>query len=795
MTLEEIRKIAINSAQVYYKYLEDNGEGYEEIQVSELSYVESSIFLIKLKVSKRLFDLEAIWFRNKNTGEEFDVSKVKIVEYDRDNNILLINPVKEIASKFKKLEKKDLILISDLKFLVRKVEEWYERNGTKVLLPINTSKYKDRFDEITYFDDLKPSENQKESLYNIFSKPFSYVWGAPGTGKTQFVLSYAIMHYINKNDKVAILAPTNNSIEQVLRGVLSMTDKAKIDRKKILRLGAPSKKFAEKYPEVCEQRGLQKEIEALKKQIKNIDRVIDYRNAANQLSQILDKLSLFDNIDQFIDGINSTKTNYEHELENRKRKEIDLDYAKKELDKLYETKKETIKKLNSFGNKIKKFVSSKNIISKTSLFLIEEEIKSKYKEVEFAKYRLSKMEKTVEGKERKWKRAEKKCFDYLDEVKSEFFVSKDLYKVVKSLSIDNWKSVQNDLNEIINQEKDSIEVGKQLSTEYVNLSIDQLIVTKEKYLVTCKKLAEFTTEERLRNVNVIACTLDGYIGRYIESTLDVDHIFVDEAGYANAIKTLTLFNHRVPLTLLGDHKQLPPVCKIRDEDIAKNKSYRNIFLWSQSCIYICSLFEKSRDFCLNEYLYNSHLTFSNLSKTSLNSTFRFGNNLAKVLANYVYDRNFQSANIGGETKIYFINAKRVEKGKVRTSINEAIEIVEIVKQIRRSTDDYVILTPYNPQVNLLKEMLYKERNEQKILTVHGSQGREWHTVILSVVDTTEKWFVNTACDKSKGLNLVNTAVSRAKDCLIVVCDKGYWINQEGQLITELLKIGKEIKCQ
>jgi len=86
---------------------------------------------------------------------------------------------------------------------------------------------------------------------------------------------------------------------------------------------------------------------------------------------------------------------------------------------------------------------------------------------------------------------------------------------------------------------------------------------------------------------------------------------------------------------------------------------------------------------------------------------------------------------------------------------------------------------------MLNKHLPQERNEFKILTVHGSQGREWDTVILSVVDTNDKWFVDSRKSISKGLNLINTAVSRAKKNLIIVCDVDYWSNQYGQLITEL----------
>ena len=93
----------------------------------------------------------------------------------------------------------------------------------------------------------------------------------------------------------------------------------------------------------------------------------------------------------------------------------------------------------------------------------------------------------------------------------------------------------------------------------------------------------------MENINIIASTLDDYIGKFVNSKMKVDHIFLDEAGYANIIKSLTLFNHSVPITFLGDHKQLPPVCEINDFTI-KTTKYNNMFLWAQSSIYIDTLF-------------------------------------------------------------------------------------------------------------------------------------------------------------------------------------------------------------
>ncbi|MDH6314254.1 RecG-like helicase [Parabacteroides sp. PFB2-10] len=237
MKVDEIREIAIDSAQAYYKYLDENDKGIQEVEVTELSYSESGDMLMKLRLSAKLFDIESVFFRNRKNNKKYTVSEIKIIEYDYDKNMLLIKPIESIREELKNLREQELIVISDLKFLVERVRTWYEKNGSTIAIPTISSSYAQKIKEIKYFPDLQPTPNQQDSIANILNTPFSYVWGAPGTGKTQFVLSYIVLHYIMNGDRIAILAPTNNAIEQVLRGVLKMTDKARISRKDIIRLG------------------------------------------------------------------------------------------------------------------------------------------------------------------------------------------------------------------------------------------------------------------------------------------------------------------------------------------------------------------------------------------------------------------------------------------------------------------------------------------------------------------------------------------------------------------------------
>jgi hypothetical protein len=85
-----------------------------------------------------------------------------------------------------------------------------------------------------------------------------------------------------------------------------------------------------------------------------------------------------------------------------------------------------------------------------------------------------------------------------------------------------------------------------------------------------------------------------------------ESLFLDEAGYACIVKALTLFRNNIPITFLGDHMQLPPVCLLNDEDFNTNTDYRDVFIWSQSAIYSETLFSRTRETALKDYLIKSN---------------------------------------------------------------------------------------------------------------------------------------------------------------------------------------------
>lgn len=794
MTVEEIRDIARNSSQAYLDYLRKNDKGTVVVNVHKVNYIndKKNSFQIELHLSKKLFDTEAVFIQLLTNSKKYDSSHIKVVEYDSDKNILLIKPTPSVISDFKNLRATDVTIISDLTFLISRVKTWFEENGGNISIPNKSSILKNSFSNIEYLEKYQPSPNQKESLLNIFSNPFNYIWGAPGTGKTQFVLAYAIMHYVKNGKKVIIIAPTNNAIEQVLKGVIKMTDEAGIDRKKILRLGIPTKKFAAVYPEVCEERGKLKRLQELEKQLASYQVAFKSIQYKQQLTELLSKIKELDDTSALIRW-NKAANNQLSQLDSDIKQIVkDIDGVKTEIDSLLFRRKKLETKRDSFIYRTKRLFSG--------TFTIEESIESIEKDIENLRVKFANLNKDKQDKEQKSIQLKEEITSYtnqLDKQRGNLFsliidnsiLESHSTKIIRSLNNSTIDLKKEELISFIESELEEVDLSSSIFRNHS--SSEEILLKIKEYEAEISKIE--VGQEVLRNVQVTACTLDGYIGRYTKERIDADHIFLDEAGYANIIKALTLFNNGVPITFLGDHMQLPPVCEINDTNIKNDEALRDVFVWAQSAIHAESMFNHSKEEVLNTYLNGSDFKNKTLVTSKLNTTHRFGSSLSLILAQHVYDGNFKSANSNSQTKIYYIHAPKEEGLKSRESIRECLAIKSIVQYFKQQNiNEFSILSPYTKQVRLLGNHMPDERNDLKIMTVHKSQGQEWDVVILSVVDTNDKWFVDSQNKMSKGLNLVNTAVSRAKKMLVIVCDETHWLNQRGQLITDLIKNGEKI---
>ncbi|HHG83972.1 MAG TPA: hypothetical protein ENJ82_04420, partial [Bacteroidetes bacterium] len=578
----------------------------------------------------------------------------------------------------------------DLKFLVSRVETWFQTHGERLALPKKRSVLAGKIKDFGFLADgkYKPSVEQIEAVRTVIEKPFSYIWGAPGTGKTRFVLAYAVLQYLREGKKVAIFAPTNNAVEQVLRGVLPLLEEEGFDIEKVIRLGTPSQEFAERYPEVCETTGL----------------YWRKREADQEISELKGVLPLMEKVE----------------------------------------------------------------------------------EVAAAEGALNRME-----------HAEELPLETLqDNLKARFTVGSDGFAIVNKFIGDNLPTVRAELENWVAVAKDSLKKGDSRLRKFANMNLEFLRMRLEQLQKHRQDLEKLSTERRIQEAGIVACTLDAYISRFMDQDLRAHHYFLDEAGYANVAKALTLFRFRGPITFLGDHQQLPPVSEMNDQELQDNPDYHPVYIWSQSAIYVEDLFLLESSAAIDRYFSpNTAPLYQVMQLATLNATYRFGNNLAAVLNAHVYRSNFHSSAAEGATKLYYLPASYSGSAR-KTRQNEAeAALIQALVRSGAQGEDFVILSPYSNQVSLLQKYLPKAREDQRILTVHRSQGQEWDTVILSVVDPCDKrpWFTDSRNGRSRGLNLLNTAVSRARRRLIIVCDLAHWQAADGQLLQGLISVAQEFQ--
>ena len=528
-----VELLLASSAKKFYDYLLQNNKGIEKISYLRSEF-KSPILTIMLK--QRLFGLENVFIEI--DGKDYQIENdgdIEIVAYDEATLTLTL--------KFNTPEyyKDSFILKSDLKFLVKNVEQFF--GSSNISLP-SKAPYSPKLDSL--LPDL--SEEQKRAVKRIFSHPLVYIWGAPGSGKTQRVLFQAIEKLIGADKKIALIAPTNNALEQAIKTLIQKFDEYAIPRESILRLGIPTLEFSLKYPEICEK-----------------------------------------------------------------------------------TKKEA-------------------------------------------------------------------------------------------------------------------------------------------------NLFSANPKERIKDANVLAMTLDGFISRYGSLDVEFDHIFLDECAFAPLPKVCALCACNAPITLLGDHKQLQPVCEIDENEKAKDKE---LAIWGYSGIYLEHIFA--------DRLFGDRLNFEYTKASVLKYTHRYGNNLATILDACIYKNGLRGNSY--ESALYFLDVANLPTHTIRYKEEKNINLAEVVgvKQVYSSKYDWAVITPF---VNQRKLLIRNGLPYDKVFTIHGSQGQEFDGIIFSPVALS---YFLTDSKNIQALYALNVAISRMKKKLVLVCDYAYWIRQEGQFIQKLLQGCKPYK--
>ena len=794
MNVMEFQNYAKDSAKTYYKYLEENGKGLSEISVRTIRHAEP---YFHLTLSKRLpafavgESLKSMKFRI--LGKLYSGSDMNPYEYDSQSAILTLDPQKErLRNLLLSVSVEDIFVISDLKFLVKRVFDWYTSHGEKIQLPLSGAFRANM--AFSYYGAL-PTDEQKRAIHGALTSPFSYVWGAPGTGKTQCVLANCVLNVLlhKPDSQVLLIAPTNNAVEQMLFGILPILEGAGIPSSAVLRLGIASPKFAEKYKDSCETYYLQQKINSITTERGHLLKYIAFLEFESKLSAFRERLP------GFLSDLNDARQKHSNlvgTLSSLESKEISLKTTwlllENDIAQLQKSIHAKRIEIASFRGKLKKlFLPSSYETMQRHLDTCYDMLRFKDKSIADTQNKLSDLYSSIAECKDSFEIVEYTVSNIKSHMMDVSPAYAPLKHAIKTFSITSFAESADNLFRSIEAAGLLLDERRSRYAAYENVSVSDLT----KRLQSLTKQLDILQEESQSichcKKRIIAATIDRFISMFpmpAESDFSPQHIFMDEAAYCSLIKGATLLSLHVPVTFLGDHMQLPSVGEMEDRLFIHENNWP-VFMWAQSAIYLDSIFHKSLYDVCDDYISGNAPDYTNMVKYTLTLTHRFGKSISSVLAGSVYDCTFRSINASG-TSIVVLDAPHSSKksSKKRVSISECDAITQYLEEYKPT--DYAILTPYRNQVAALTSMLPNVAHENRILTVHASQGREFDTLIYSVVDTSDMYFVDSA--KPIGKRVTNTAISRARKKLVIACDCRFWRGQSGQLIASLVNSADEV---
>ncbi len=372
----------------------------------------------------------------------------------------------------------------------------------------------------------------------------------------------------------------------------------------------------------------------------------------------------------------------------------------------------------------------------------------------------------------------------------------ELQWILKDTSLDYLSyQISENINDIKPKLTDSVD--KIYSEWYKDFSKEWWSTSKTIYLVEkYKKLFEWIKIFITTNLSTTSIPLEKWF---------YDYLIIDEASQNDIASIIPLLYRVKNVIIIWDPNQLQNIVSLKNDDIIKifYKTLRKKNLTSKDYA------EDFRDiYNFNNSVYSSFASIYkwklNKNSVMLNEHFRCHQDIINysnfIIEDYnlfpkVYWKNKNLQNTWIPIWIHWVediksdnneNSKRNEK--------EAESIIRYLKEILQIMWDKIsiwIIAPFRNQINYINELIRKNKLEwyENVLvdTVHKFQWDEKDIILFSTV------YPNTKAYKFlNDVNLLNVAVSRARNSFLIFWDKqaikNYkWENWEELLYTTLIR--------
>ena len=323
------------------------------------------------------------------------------------------------------------------------------------------------------------------------------------------------------------------------------------------------------------------------------------------------------------------------------------------------------------------------------------------------------------------------------------------------------------------------------------------------------------------------------LGNVDLKNIDFDVTIIDEVSKATPIELLIPILYSKSIILVGDHRQLPPTFKYKENMLEylseqnkiskiKLKEYQEMVEESMFAR-LFSMIKKNKAMLINQY--RSHSQIVDVINTFYDGKLNVGN---EVYQDEAKKHGLETSSNGLELftpniHTYWFNShydvdgnvayeKKLTKGSgISTSFYNDEEIYLIENILKNMDAGYYkteavpsisIISLYGDQVREIKKSISKMRfsnidmNPSRVYTVDEFQGKEDDIVIVSLVRNNKNFRTG---EFTKKFQRINVALSRARKMLVITGSKEFFsqldvelpsMNDETKIVTK--KIYKEI---
>lgn len=711
----------------------------------DLDFDEDEIEEIKNKIISDNID-ELI-----NDGVFTQLIANKNLKFNSDNGVIFIE----------KEQSENIGLLYELKKIAIDNKENNLLNGFyngKVAETVNST-------EKHVYNIVEINDSQKEAVLKSKNN-VEIIKGPPGTGKTQTIVNL-ICNYVLDNKKVLVSSQNNKAVDNIL-------DKLKKENLfgGVLRLG--NSQMRDNALE--EVQNFLKGINKIKDNIDDVDLEISKVTSANiekEIGKIKEKLNQ-------IQELTVTSEEMTETLESLRRSLVQI-----QLEKYIGSYNVNLDELN------------KNIAIMNRISCLCEEFEEKRSKIiwkvlskfkfNYDKFRIKQLMESLSNV--KLNLYGNMNFDIILDVKDcadgnimlmEHSILQrkynDIIKQIEILKNEKWDKRYKE------EKENKIKVDRSILNGMYKRMLDDFILSGKEAIDTINESdstvfkKNYEVFKSLLNIYPVILSTNLSVASSIPFEEMFDVVIVDEASQCNIPSILPLLVRAKNLVLVGDNKQLPPVITLDEKENQK----------------LINKFDVDYNYSFKDYsifdFYNSMVKKE--AKVLLNEHFRCNPRIITISNKFFYNSELKICTKDKDDEfvgLQYCNLEgSVETGIGGRSISNMEEINAIKKYLISNQENFAdksigIITPFKEQKNRLEQMVKSLGSVSKNITVgtvHTFQGDEKDIIILSLVitqgckDGSVKWL-------NKEKNIINVAITRAKDLLYVVGDLSYLSSKTG----------------